>query len=92
MQTNTTELLNDKVALVIGGSGGIGSTIKWCKSNYFRYKRNHIIIINRKIGWGAGGFYKDRVKSICINVTDVSLLPEKIKEAFELFADNKIDI
>ncbi len=83
-------ILKDKVALISGGSGGIGFSI----AKAFIASGAKVIITGtnekklqkccEELGKGA--------KYLILNLQDVSLFDEKVGEAVSLFPDNKIDI
>lgn len=88
---NTTELLKGKVALITGGSGGIGMAI----AESFLKNGCKVII---------AGTNEDKLKTCCeklntedskyivLNILDVDVMPTIIRSAAELFEENRIDI
>lgn len=88
---NTTELLSGKVALITGGSSGIG----FAMAESFLKSGAKVII---------AGTNEDKLRSCCekiggvnisyivINVLDIKSMPEKIKSAAAMFPENRIDI
>ena len=88
---NTTELLNGKVALITGGSGGIGCAM----AEAFLNNGAAVIIAGtseQKLKECAEKLGRDetKLKSIVIDVLEVQSLTEKVKAASEMFG--KIDI
>ena len=87
---NTTDLLKDKVALITGGSGGIGYAIaesfinSGCKVIIAGTNEKKLNDLCKRLG--------DNARCLQINVLDVSAIPDKIKEAALLFEENRIDI
>lgn len=98
-QINTTEMLAGKIALVIGGSGGIGKAIS------VSFMKNGAKVI-------IAGTSEDKLKrtkeeimrcledetankrlaGIVIDLHDVSAFDEKLGEALSLFDEHRIDI
>lgn len=91
---NATELLKDKIALITGGSGGIGLAM----AESFLKSGAKVIIAGtseeklraccEKINWGE----KADLSHIVIDVTDIKSIPEKVKLASAMFPENRIDI
>jgi len=89
-QINTTELLKGKVALITGGSGGIGIAM----ADVFLKNGAKVIISGTKLDKLNEIMIRfegnDSIKSIVINVMEVNNLPQKVIEAKNIFG--KIDI
>ena len=88
---STNCILEGKVALIIGGSGGIGFAMaraflnSGCKVIIAGTQENKL----KKCCEIIGGGY---IRSLVINVLDVHSLPDKVHEAAALFEENRIDI
>lgn len=85
------DLLNNKVVLITGGSGGIGIAIaKKCIQTGAK-----VIITgtnNKKLIAKVKECDSINIKSILLNLNDVSSFNSKIQEACSLFEENRIDI
>lgn len=88
--TDTAHLLEGKVALITGGSGGIGYSVaeafiaSGCKVVIAGTNQEKLNRCCNQLG--------QNVKGIVLNVLDVPSMPEKVKEAAALFSEGKIDI
>lgn len=95
VQMNTTELLNNKVVLITGGSGGIGAAIasKVILNGGYAIvagtNQDKINEVCKKIDDENNN--SGKIKGIVINMLDVESMPQKIIEAEGLF-EHKIDI
>lgn len=88
--TDTAHLLEDKVALVTGGTGGIGFAIaeklisSGCRVVIAGTNPQKINNCVEKLG--------DNCRGIVLDVTDVSLMKDKVSEAASYFEKGVIDI
>ena len=95
VQMNTTELLNNKVVLITGGSGGIGAAIasKVILNGGYAIvagtNQDKINEVCKKIDNENNN--SGKIKGIVINMLDVESMPQKIVEAEGLFG-HKIDV
>lgn len=90
--TEENEKLKDKIALITGGSGGIGLAMA---KEFIRCGAKVIISGTnedklKKIIDGSDN--KDKLRYIVIDVTKTQILNNKLNEAAALFDDNRIDI
>ena len=90
---NAPELLKDKVALITGGSGGIGLAMaesflkNGAKVAIAGTNEEKLRSCCEKISGG-----KVSLSYIVIDVKDVKSMPEKVKTAAAMFPENRIDI
>ena len=83
------KLLNGKVALITGGTSGIGLAI----AQAFQNAGAKVIIAGTNQAKLETALEKmGGVKGLLIDVRDTEHLPDKVKEAEALFDENKIDI
>lgn len=88
--TDKDKLLDGKVALITGGSSGIGLAIaeaflkSGAKVIIAGTNKNKIDSVLKKLNGNA--------KGLVIDVKDISSLPDKVCEAAGLFEENRIDI
>ena len=86
-----SSLLEGKVILITGGSGGIGFAIaKKCLQTGAK-----VIIAGtneKKLNEKVKSCNSDNIKSIVLNLSKVSSFEDKIQDACKLFSDNRIDV
>lgn len=93
VQCNTTNLLSGKVALITGGTGGIGEAIaenflkNGCKVIVTGTSVQKVENVCKKLDKGSTS-----VKGTVLNVLDVDNMPKKIEEMLSFFEETKIDI
>lgn len=94
MQCNTTNLLKEKIALITGGSGGIGYAIaqafikNGCKVIIAGTNECKLIYLCNKLN----EISENSAKYIIINILEVDSLVDKLNQAVQLFDENRIDI
>lgn len=92
---NVQRLLEGRVALITGGSGGIGFAIakafldSGCKVIIAGTNENKL---KKCVEQLAGEEYKDYCEYIVLNVLDIKSMPYKVKCAAQKFPENRIDI
>lgn len=87
----TSELLKGKVALITGGSGGIGYAI----AEAFISAGCNVIIAgtsDSKLDLCIQKLGKNNAKSLKIDMTDVASFESKVQEALTKFDESRIDI
>jgi 3-oxoacyl-[acyl-carrier protein] reductase len=84
------QLLQGKVALITGGSSGIGYAI----AQAFLNSGCKVIIAgsNKEKLERAVENLSGKVKGIQIDISNITSIPDKVKEAASLFEENRIDI
>lgn len=88
---DNASLLKNKVALISGGSSGIGLTI----AEAFIKSGAKVIIAGRsaeKLAIAKAKLNNANIKTLVFDVTDINSIPQKIEEAIYLFPENQIDI
>lgn len=86
-----SQILDGKIALITGGSSGIGLSIAKCIIS----KGGKVIIAGtnqEKLKYALEKIGKEAAKAVVIDVTDIASLPEKIRQASSLYDENVIDI
>lgn len=93
--TNLPQILNEKVALVVGGSGGIGFEI----AKVFVNCGAKVIItgtneekLKRKVAEIETATESSNIKYVILNLNDIDSIEKSIIEAGEMFGNNRIDI
>jgi NAD(P)-dependent dehydrogenase (short-subunit alcohol dehydrogenase family) len=95
---NCARVLEGKVALITGGSGGIGYSIaesfirSGCKVIIAGTKEEKLLECQKKLEKVISDSKTGAIEHIVINMSDISSLLSKIKTAGKLFEENKIDI
>lgn len=89
--TNPQQLLTRKVALVTGGTGGIGTAI----AKAFVDSGAKVVLVGtneKKLQDIASQYEETQLIPMQFNVLDVDAMPQKVIEAGELFPEKRIDI
>ena len=97
VQINTSELLAGKIALISGGTGGIGIAIA---ENFLKNGAKVIITGSNENSVNSAlnklkqkdTRYETLIKGMVLNLFDVSSFPDKINDAVSLFEEKRIDI
>lgn len=99
---NAQKLLDGKVALITGGSGGIGFAMarafldSGCKVIVAGTSENKLQNccdkLKAEIIRGGGTQSEDYLQYIVLNVLDVKSMPDKVRCAAAMFPENRIDI
>ena len=92
-QVPNTKLLEGKIALITGGSSGIGFAI----AEALIESGAKVIICRRnqkklEASVERLNLHDNRAKGLVCDVSDIISLPDKVKEASELFGESRIDI
>lgn len=96
-QMNTTELLTGKIALITGGSGGIGMAIaesfikNGCKVIIAGTNEEKLIASCKKLSEIQNN-QKYQVKYVVLNMLNIKTIPDIIQKATSMFEENRIDI
>lgn len=88
---DNASLLKNKVALISGGSSGIGLAI----AEAFIKSGAKVIIAGRsaeKLAIAKAKLNSANIKQLVLDVTDINSIPQKIEQAVSLFPENQIDI
>lgn len=91
VQTEPNQLLSGKIALITGGSGGIGFAIakryveSGCKVILVGTKENKLIDSCNQLG-------NDKAKYIVLDITETGRIESSVTSALNLFEEKRIDI